>query len=331
MKIEYRFNPALPIIKPGYRGNKVIGGKFANGEDLYEPQFSNVLRWKLFNSNPQAAEKKQDHWTPEVLQNPKLTEGNEDRIVWLGHSTLFICLNGVKLLTDPLLFDSFFLKRRHPLPCQPAALTGIDYLLMSHGHPDHFDPQSLQAIGKLNQGMECLVPLQMTRLLREQELAYKTQEAGWWQQYQNLKGNLRVTFLPAAHWYRRTLTDMNKVLWGSFLIQAGNKSVYFAGDTAMDMHFEEIRKLFPDIEVVCMPIGAYKPHWFMHRSHTSPEDAVKAFNQLGATTFLPIHYGTLDLADEPASEPLRKMHLLEAEGQLHGKLLPPAVGEVIPI
>ena len=75
-------------------------------------------------------------------------------------------------------------------------------------------------------------------------------------------------------------------------------------------------------------IGAYKPEWFMHPSHTSPADAVRAFHDIGAKTMIPMHYGTFDLSDEPLGDPARSIRSLEQSGQIKGSLKMLGVGEV---
>ena len=118
---------------------------------------------------------------------------------------------------------------------------------------------------------------------------------------------LEITYLPAAHWHRRGLTDLNQVLWGSFMIRVQDKLIYFAGDTAYAEHFETIEARFGPVDIALMPIGAYKPAYMMAKSHVNPHEAAKAANVLRAGHVVPMHYGTFDLSDEPASEPLRQL------------------------
>ena len=83
---------------------------------------------------------------------------------------------------------SLGLRHRHALPCRPEDITGIDYLLLSHGHRDHLDEQSIKLLARQNPQMQVLCPLSMTKLLRGMAPALQVQEAGWWQQY-DLGGN----------------------------------------------------------------------------------------------------------------------------------------------
>jgi L-ascorbate metabolism protein UlaG (beta-lactamase superfamily) len=325
--IRFVRNEQLKTAKPNFPGNKMINGQFANGEDLYLPSFQTVLKWQL-SRNPQKTEKEKDNFIPTVLPDPQIFTSKQDMLVWLGHATFLLRMNGVSFLVDPILFDSAFLKRRHPLPCSVTDIRNIDYLVLSHGHRDHLDEKSIQALAKNNPLVKALCPLTMGPLLHQMAPGLVYQEAGWYQQY-NLPAQLgvEVYYLPAAHWHRRGLNDLNKVLWGSILFKSQGKLIYFAGDSAYKEHFAEIRNLFGIPDIAIMPIGAYKPSYMMQLSHMNPAEAVQAANDMSAQTFIPMHYGTFDLSDEPASEPVRLLQELAAAGKLDSQLHIPAVGE----
>lgn len=135
-------NERLETIKPAYRGNKIVNGRFANGEELYNPNFRDVLRWQL-SKNPQHDEKKQDNYTPPVQHGKAFVHDDKDMVVWLGHASFFIRLNGVTFLTDPVFYDLPLLKRKSGLPCAPEELRNVDFILLSHGHRDHLDRKSV--------------------------------------------------------------------------------------------------------------------------------------------------------------------------------------------
>ena len=325
--IRYIRNEQLKTVKPNYPGNKMIDGQFANGEELYLPSFQTLLKWQL-SRNPQKAEKEQDKYTPAVLTDAQVFTSKQDMLVWLGHASFLLRLNGVSFLLDPILFNSAFLKRRHPLPCTVNDIRNINYLVLSHGHRDHLDEKSIQAVVKNNPLIKALCPLAMGPLLHQMAPGLVYQEAGWYQRYilpENL--GVEVYYLPAAHWHRRGLNDLNKVLWGSVLFKAKGKLIYFAGDSAYKEHFAEIRNLFGIPDIAIMPIGAYKPPYMMQLSHMNPTEAVQAANDMSAQTFIPMHYGTFDLSDEPAGEPVRLLQELASSGKLDGNLQIPAVGE----
>ncbi|MGI4738319.1 MAG: MBL fold metallo-hydrolase [Janthinobacterium lividum] len=327
--VHYRRNEALPSLRPGYPGNKLIGAEFCNGESLFEPDMGTVLRWQL-TANPQKAEKKSDTWAPTVVPCAEAFFSTEDMLVWLGHSSFLLRVQGVSLLFDPVLFSSLGLRHRHALPCRPEDVRNIDYLLLSHGHRDHLDEKSIQVVAAQNPQLRVLSSLGMAGLLRGMAPGLPVQEAGWWQRYDlGPAAPFEIYYLPASHWHRRGLFDLNKVLWGSFLIKTEDRLLYFAGDTSYGDHFEQIEQTFGPLDIVLMPIGAYKPAFMMSQSHVNPHEAAKAANVLRAGHVVPMHYGTFDLSDEPASEPLRVLTEVAAGGMLRGMLHAPAVGEVL--
>ncbi|KUG09672.1 MBL fold metallo-hydrolase [Solirubrum puertoriconensis] len=326
-------NEKLRIIRSRYEGNLMIGREFTNvGEELYEPTFSNVLRWKFLTKNPQAQEKKQDTWAPAVQPCTEVIRQRlPDTLIWLGHASFWLCWNGLTFLFDPVLFDLPLIKRRHALPCAPTDLTGINYLLLSHGHRDHLDDDSIRLLARQNPKMQVLGPLGAAKLLkRTAGMLPPTQEAGWWQQFDlGPDAPIEVFYLPAAHWHRRGIGDLNTVLWGSFLLRevATGRTLYFGGDSAEGPHFYQIEEQFGPLDIVLLPIGAYKPAFMMNRSHMNPHEAAKVSNQLRAGHLIPMHYGTYDLSDEPASEPLRLLEQIVSEGWLSAELHVPAAGE----
>jgi L-ascorbate metabolism protein UlaG (beta-lactamase superfamily) len=103
---------------------------------------------------------------------------------------------------------------------------------------------------------------------------------------------------------------MNETLWGGFVIEGSTATIYHSGDTAWFEGFAEIGRRFPGIDAALLPIGAYDPAWFMERQHLNPEQALRAFEALGARTFVAMHWGTFKLTDEPLDEPPAR---LEAE------------------
>lgn len=328
-------NESLPTVLPGYPGNKLLGHRFVNGDDFYRPGLGKVMKWQM-SANPQGAEKKADAWTPAVTPCAEAFSSKEDMLVWLGHASFLLRIGGISLLFDPILVSSFGLRHRHALPCQPEEVQNIDGLLLSHGHRDHADARTLQIIAKQNPRMIILSSLGMNALVQTlvPGLPAPVQEAGWWQQYQlpaAWAAKLEICYLPAAHWHRRSLFDVNRVLWGSFLIRtATSKLVYFAGDTGHGDHFAAIARHFGPVDLALMPIGAYKPPFIMQRSHLNPSEAAQAANTMQARHVVPMHHGTFDLSDEPASEPLRLFReTAAAAGNLAAALHTPAVGEVM--
>ncbi|MDX5438465.1 MAG: MBL fold metallo-hydrolase, partial [Pontibacter sp.] len=302
-------------------------GRFANGEEIYAPAFSDVLRWQL-SQNPQRQEKKNDSFLPQVLKGNDFLHDDKDMIVWLGHASFFIRLGGVAFLTDPVLYDIPMVKRKTALPCSPEELRHIDFMLLSHAHRDHLDKKSIRTVYDSNPNLKALVPLRAGDILRSAHPNLPYQEAGWYQRYDLVPDAVQVYFLPASHWHRRGMLDINKVLWGSFVLKTPDLNIYFAGDTSFAPHFEQIEAVLGPMDICLMPVGAYKPTFLMQKSHLNPHEAVKAYNYLRGAMFIPMHYGTFDLSDEPPSEPVRLLEQIAATGALQGLRIP-AIGEPV--
>ncbi|PIQ21822.1 MAG: hypothetical protein COW65_06815 [Cytophagales bacterium CG18_big_fil_WC_8_21_14_2_50_42_9] len=114
------------------------------------------------------------------------------------------------------------------------------------------------------------------------------------------------------------------------MLRLQNKLIFFAGDTSYKpSFFQEIKSLFGSPDICILPVGAYKPAFMMQGSHMNPEEAVQAFNELGGKTFIPMHYGTFDLSDEPAGEPVRLLQEYAAAGKINGYLELPVIGKRI--
>ena len=141
-------------------------------------------------------------------------------------------------------------------------------------------------------------------------------ELSWWQEL--LLQGVRITATPAKHWGARVIRDMHRG-YGGYVLSDGGHSVYHSGDTAYFGGFAEIgERLRPDVAL--LPIGAYHPENF-RAVHSSPEDALRGFVEMGARTMIPMHYGTFKLSQEPVDEPVKRLlagaRRLGLEDQVH--------------
>lgn len=328
MKNQKLFNPDLPIIKPDWKGNPIHeNGSFVNHEHPFTTGFGDVWKWQT-GPKPFKKAKKEDTWKPEFIQDTSFLDNEKDCLVWLGHAWFFLRLDSINMLLDPVFFKIPMVKQIVPNPYPIHLFKNIDYILLSHDHRDHMDEKSLRILGSQNPQMEIITSLGMTPTLRKW-CKNSITEMGWYQQYVTAENKLTVTYLPTRHWGRRYLADTNIRLWGAFMIQAGGKTIYFGSDSGYGSHYQDLKELFPSIDIAMLGIGAFRPEWFMHQAHMSPTDAVKAFNESGAKKFLPMHFATLDLSDEPIGEPYQTIKTLEKENKISGTVMLPAVGETI--
>jgi L-ascorbate metabolism protein UlaG (beta-lactamase superfamily) len=323
-------NPKLVTVNPTWLGTPLdAAGRFKNHLSPGNNSFKDVWKWQT-SYKPQKQEKKLDTWQANVLKEDAFLNSQKDGILWLGHASFFIRVNGVQLIIDPVFGSpSFVMKRQSPLPFSPKLFTKLDYILLSHDHRDHADQKSMRLLAKHNSNATYLTGLKLDTLLHKWTKSNNIQTAGWYQQY-NLPANqnIKITYVPSQHWAKRYLTDTNVRLWGGFIIQAAGITIYFGGDSGYGPHFKEIQSIFPNIDIAILGIGAFKPEWFMQQNHTSPAMAVQAFHDVQAKVLIPMHYGTFDLSDEPLGEPYRAINALNDTKQINGKLACLSIGEV---
>jgi L-ascorbate metabolism protein UlaG (beta-lactamase superfamily) len=211
-------------------------------------------------------------------------------------------MGGLTLLTDPVWSADLKGIRRLTEPALPLETIGkIDGVLLSHNHYDHLDWPTLERLPK---DTPCFVGAGLARDFLKRGFR-NVQELDWWQE--EVLGPLRIAFVPAHHWSRRTLFDLNKTLWGGWVVtDQDGRRVYFAGDTAYGPFFHAIRQEYPGIDIALFPVGAYAPGWYNRNSHTNPEEAVQAVRDVGARVMVPIHWGTFPLSVEPWLEPIER-------------------------
>ena len=227
---------------------------------------------------------------------PRLQHG-QLALTWIGHASFLVQFPDLNVLIDPNFANwLFLLKRVKRAGLKLAHLPPIDLVLLTHAHFDHFHKPTLRRlphpkIGVMPWGMgELAQGLGFERII----------ELEWWETFQ--RGKWKVTLTPCKHWGARTLHDEHRG-YGGFLLEHDGRRIYHAGDSGYFDGFKEIGARFKP-EIALLPIGAYLPESFRN-VHMGPDEAAKAFKDLGARWFVPMHYGTFKLSFEHLDEPPR--------------------------
>lgn len=323
---QFHRNEKLKTIKKDWIGNPNRKGKFQNLTLHKKAGISGILKMK-YQRNPDRHIKRAENWNPYHTKLTSLDHIKEDSLVWLGHSSFYMQLDGERILLDPVFGHIPFVRRKSVFPARVSAFKNINYILISHDHYDHLDKKSIKAILKhSHHNLKIICGLGLKSLL-EKWIGNRAEiiEAGWYQQYTDK--TLKITFLPCRHWGKRSIKDDSERLWGAFMVQSSKLNIYYSGDTGFGEHFSQIPELFGNPDYAIIGIGAYKPRWFMEPNHISPYEAVRAAKIMGAKIAIPMHYGTFDLSNEPLSDPPQ---VFEAEAKSKNQeVYIPHLGEIV--
>ena len=275
-------NEALQTIKTDWQGTPVDqNGRFVNDEFPFLPKTISLLQWQT-SRNRFKQEKEADTVRLEVKDPTAFLNSETDGILWLGHASFLIRLNGKSILLDPIFGRPPLVKRFVDVPSPLEKIRQVDYILLSHDHRDPMDETTLRQIAQKFPDATFLAGLGSEEILNDWKTATnQVRTAGWFQRFVTGGDELKVFFVPVRHWSRRGLFDTNRRLWGGFVIQNSKATIFFGGDSGYGRHYKEIGELFPQIDYFLIGIGAYEPRWFMEPVHNSPEDALKAFVDSG--------------------------------------------------
>ncbi len=287
-------------------------GTFRNPEG--SPKRDNNFKWsfRVFNEK----KKNLDMTVPQehVVKKIKVLSDlerfkDEDYVGWIGHATFLIKLGNTTIITDPV-----FSKNAGPLIFGPKRFTEpalnlneipkTDLFLLTHNHYDHQDMSTIRRYPYKDS--KVLVPLKLGKYFSR----YRFKDVNEMDWYDEIKVNndLKVTFLPAVHWSKRSLTDTNKTLWGNFLIEYKDKKIFFACDTGVGNIYKELGNKFGPIDLTLINIGAYNfypmmPYKDKSAYHTNPEEALSVAQDLKSKKVIGMHWGTFVLSLEPIMEP----------------------------
>jgi L-ascorbate metabolism protein UlaG (beta-lactamase superfamily) len=227
------------------------------------------------------------------------------RATWLGHSTVLLEIDGKRVLTDPVWGERVSPlafagpKRFHPAPVTIDQLPPLDAVVVSHDHYDHLDyPTILQLIPL---GVPFVTSLGVGAHLEAWGVPPdRIFELDWWESLEI--GGLSFTAAPSQHFSGRAVGDRNRTAWSSIVVRGARHAVFFSGDTGLTQEYVEIRERLGPFDLIMLEVGAWNPAW--GDIHLGPENALQAHALLGGGAFLPVHWGTFNLAihawDEPA-------------------------------
>ncbi len=230
------------------------------------------------------------------------------RVTFVNHSTVLLQFDGLNVLTDPIYekrvspFQFAGPARNSPPGIRFDDLPKIDVLLLSHNHWDHLEIGTVQKLCARDQP-RVYCPLGVKAFLEQQGCRNVTEMD--WRQSAVYDPGTTIHCVPAQHFSGRGLFDRNGTLWAGYVIE--NKAVgklYFAGDSGYGPHFKAIGEQFGPLQLALIPIGAYKPNWFMSPVHCNPAEAVRIHDDVRSEQSVAIHFGTFPLADDGETEPV---------------------------
>jgi len=251
-------------------------------------------------------------------------------IVWFGHSSYLLRINGLTILVDPVFSNHAapfsFMVNAYPGADSYAAadMPEIDLLVQTHDHYDHLDYES---VGLLKHKIKKIV----TTLGTGAHFEYWgfdpsiITELDWWQT-SNAAPGLQLTAVPGRHFSGRGISR-GKTLWAGFVLKTAVHTLYLGGDSGYDSHFSEIGRKYGPFDLAILECGQYNGHW--PHIHMMPEETAQAAVDLDAKRLLPVHWAKFTLSLHSWNEPILRVVKKAAELQL--PITTPKIGEPVVI
>lgn len=301
------------LAAPQYKentSNHFDGNRFVNPNDSVTHNYIDVLKWWLGGNDRGTWHRFDEDDVPQFPAPSSTANGGECRITFVNHATFLIQIDGMNILTDPIWsyraspYQWIGPKRMRPPGISFDDLPAIDTVLISHNHYDHLD---IRTVLKLYEKYDpqFIVPLGVEKYLHHKGIT-ETTHLDWWNNV-SLGNQLDITAVPAQHFSGRGLFDRNKTLWCGYVLHSSLGNIYFAGDTGYGKFLKDIGRKFGPMLTSIIPIGAYKPRWFMKSIHMSPEEAVKAHKDVQSQRSIAMHFGTFPMADDGMHEPVEEL------------------------
>jgi len=265
---------------------------------------------------------------PSVKVDLKNLPADKDVLVWFGHSSYFIQLDGTKILVDPV-----FSGNASPIPGTVKAFKGtdryqvedlpeIDYLIISHDHYDHVDYQTLTKLKDKSRKVICGLGVGADF----EEWGYDVADIMEkdWNQTIDLGKGFFIHTTPARHFSGRGFTR-NTTLWMSYVFQSPTMKIHIGGDSGYDTHYKAIGQKFGPIDLAILEDGQYDLKW--KYIHLLPAQVLQAAKDLKAKRLFPVHSSKFVLANHPWDEPLKKITALNKTTKI--PLVTPMIGEFV--
>jgi L-ascorbate metabolism protein UlaG (beta-lactamase superfamily) len=279
------------------------GKRFINPGGVKPLGFKDMLKWFRNRERGTWKEVLDSGIDPPPIES---VDGDSILVTFVNHSTFLIQTQGLNILTDPIWSDRASPvafsgpKRMRPPGIQFEELPPIDVVLLTHNHYDHLDIKTMKMLSsKFDPEIYC--PLGVGKYLEKNGIG-KITEMDWWEEIK-IDSTLSLLCTPAQHFSGRGMFDRDRTLWSGFALLTEKGSIYYSGDTGYGDFFNEIAERISPVRLSFLPIGAFKPAWFMSSIHTSPEDAVKIHRILNSPKSIGMHFGTFPLADDGMEDP----------------------------
>ncbi len=263
---------------------------------------------------------------PSVKTDLTSLDRNDNLVVWMGHSSYYIQLDGKRILSDPV-FSSY----ASPVPGTNVAFKGsniytaddipeLDFLLISHDHWDHLDYPTIK--GLENKVKQVVAPLGVGSYFTQWGWPKEKVFEGEWGSVFDDNNGMQVHILPSRHFSGRLL-DRNRTLWASFALITPQHRYYLSGDTGYGEHFRNIGEALGPFDLAVLECGQYNVQWA--NIHMMPEQTAQAGVDLQAKAVMAAHNSKFKLAYHPWKEPLDRVSKA-SEGKPY-RLLTPLIGQ----
>ncbi|MCG8698494.1 MAG: MBL fold metallo-hydrolase [Bacteroidales bacterium] len=265
---------------------------------------------------------------PSIKTDLKSLNPSDNVLIWMGHSSYFMQVDGKRILVDPVMCGyaspfSFTTKAYKGSDIYTTdEIPEIDYLFITHDHWDHMDHNTLIKLKPKINMVICGLG-NGAHLERWDFESSKIKEEDWNKAIE-LDDGFTSHVLPARHFSGRGF-KRNRALWASFALTTPTTKIYIGGDSGYDTHFAEIGKQFESFDLVILENGQYDASW--KYIHMMPDEVVKAAIDLNATTLLPVHSGKFTLGNHDWDEPLNKISQVPTEDKV--RIITPMIGEQV--